>query len=50
MAAIRLVGNGEKPDGAGKLGLPPVAPVLYNAFFSATGKRIRTLPVDLTKV
>lgn len=47
---IHLVENEEEPGGVGEPGLPPVAPALCNAIFSATGKRIRTLPVDLAKV
>jgi isoquinoline 1-oxidoreductase beta subunit len=43
---VHIVPSTEKPGGIGEPGTPPIAPALTNAIFAATGKRIRTLPID----
>jgi isoquinoline 1-oxidoreductase beta subunit len=43
---IHLVPSRDPPGGAGALGTLAVAPALLNAIFNATGRRLRTLPVD----
>ncbi len=45
---VHIVRNGLPVGGIGELGIGPCAPALCNAIFSATGKRIRTLPVSLS--
>ncbi len=42
---VHIVQSTEKMGGVGEPGLPPVAPAVTNAIFSATGKRIRQLPI-----
>jgi isoquinoline 1-oxidoreductase beta subunit len=47
---VHLVASDAPPAGIGEPGLPPFAPALYNAVFSATGKRIRELPLSRAKM
>jgi isoquinoline 1-oxidoreductase beta subunit len=47
---VHLVASEAPPAGIGEPGLPPFAPALYNAIFSATGKRIRELPLSRAKL
>jgi isoquinoline 1-oxidoreductase beta subunit len=43
---IHIVQSEAAPAGVGEPGLPPFAPALYNAIFTATGKRIREMPLS----
>ncbi|WP_457583610.1 molybdopterin cofactor-binding domain-containing protein [Ensifer canadensis] len=43
---VHIVPSSEAPGGIGEVGTPGVAPSLFNAIFVATGKRLRSLPID----
>jgi len=43
---VHIVASKEKPGGIGEPGTPPIAPAVTNAIFAASGKRIRSLPID----
>ena len=49
-STIFVMPSQEEPGGVGEPGLPPIAPALCNAVFLATGKRVRTLPFDLSSI
>jgi isoquinoline 1-oxidoreductase beta subunit len=42
---VYIVDSNEKMGGAGECAVPPTAPAIANAIFSATGKRIYDLPI-----
>jgi isoquinoline 1-oxidoreductase beta subunit len=41
---VELLPSTNAPTGAGEPGVPPLGPALANAYFKATGVRVRTLP------
>jgi isoquinoline 1-oxidoreductase beta subunit len=42
---VQIIASHEAPGGVAELGVPVVAPAIANAIFSATGKRLRSLPL-----
>lgn len=47
---VYIIPSAESPTGVGEPGVPPIGPAVANAVFAATGKRIRTMPLDLHKL
>lgn len=45
---VHIVKSHAKMGGIGEPGTPPIAPAVGNALFALTGKRLRTLPFQLT--
>lgn len=43
---VHILPSTQPPRGMGEAGFPSVSPALCNAIFNATGKRIRTLPIQ----
>ncbi len=44
---VHIVQSQESPGGMGEAGTSAIVPAVANAIFAATGKRLRTLPVDI---
>lgn len=42
---VEFIRSEEPPGGIGELGVPPVAPAIANALYSASGRRLRSLPL-----
>lgn len=47
---VHLIDSEEAPGGVGEPGLPPIGAALLNAVHDLSGKRIRTLPLDIQSV
>jgi isoquinoline 1-oxidoreductase beta subunit len=45
---VHILPSTEKPGGIGEPGTPPIAPAVVNAIYAATGKRLRSLPIDIS--
>jgi isoquinoline 1-oxidoreductase beta subunit len=43
---VYILPSTENPGGIGEPGTPPIAPAVVNAIYAATGKRLRSLPID----
>lgn len=47
---VTLLPSDRDPGGVSELGVPPVAPALANAYFKASGQRMRRLPFSLKPI
>jgi isoquinoline 1-oxidoreductase subunit beta len=47
---VHILNSGEAPGGLGEPGVPSVAPAVCNAVYVATGRRVRTLPIDRSEL
>lgn len=47
--AVHIVPSENPPSGIGEPGVPTLAPAIANAVFAATGRRLSSLPLDLSR-
>jgi len=47
---VHIMPSTSSPSGMGEAGFPSVSPALCNAIFNATGKRVRSLPIQKTSL
>ncbi|MGZ3593945.1 MAG: hypothetical protein ACXU9F_08975, partial [Syntrophales bacterium] len=47
---VHIVKSTERIGGIGEMGVPATAPAIANAFFKATGVRVRRLPLSPSTV
>ena len=47
---VYIVESDAPPAGVGEPGVPPFAPAFYNAIYTATGKRVREMPLSKTNL
>ena len=48
--SVYIVESDAPPAGVGEPGVPPFAPAFYNAIYTATGKRVREMPLSKTNL
>jgi isoquinoline 1-oxidoreductase beta subunit len=48
--SVHIVESDAPPAGVGEPGVPPFAPAFYNAIYTATGKRVREMPLSKTNL
>jgi len=47
---VHIIPSAEPPGGIGEPGVPPIAPAVANALFTASGARVRSLPMTPAKI